>query len=157
MTPDGMGGCYSLVEDYRPSAGCTVSTKTFYEYASTTLVLKGDSTTRTTTGQVPTSTSYSVTTKSSTLNASKKSALAGIAYAEMVTLLHHSSDFAAGRTAPSETGSTGTGSTGTGTAAPTTNAAPRLAPRGSTWDGLGAVLGISVAAVALGAAIILPL
>lgn len=88
-------------------------------------------------------------------------------FVDAVTLIHHESDLSAtGKTSTGTSAATGTGSgvatgsgkpTGaTGTAASTSNAAVRLAPRGSNWNGLGAVLGVSLAAAALGAAIILP-
>lgn len=84
-----------------------------------------------------------------------------------VTLIHHESDVvatgkagtAAATAAGSSTGvATGTGQStaSTGTAATTSNAGVRLGLRLSSWNGFGAVLGVSLAAAALGAAIILP-
>lgn len=154
MAPDRRGGCYSVVSDYEPSVACTVSTRSIFEYGTSTVFITDGSTTRTTVGRVPTSTSYSVSTHSRTLRDKAKSSLTGIAYVEMVTLLHHSSDFTTG-TASAGTGS-GAESSETATSTPTTNAAGRLNPTGRAWDGLGAVLGVSLAAMALGAAIILP-
>lgn len=89
-----------------------------------------------------------------------------IIYVEAVTLIHHASDVVA--TGKASTGSdiaaatvTGTGiSSGskvTGTAASTSNAAARAIPRVSGWNGIGVVLGTSLAAAALGVAIVLPL
>ncbi|KAJ5173388.1 hypothetical protein N7492_005981 [Penicillium capsulatum] len=148
MTADGIGGCYSIVSDYEPSVACSVSTETFFDYTSSTTVLKSPFVT--TAGPVPTSTSYSEVTRSRTLKGATKSSLRAIAYVEMVTLMHHPSD----RTA-AQSGSTESTGTRTATVTPTTNAAGRFAPRGSTWDGLGAVLGGCIAAMALGAAVLL--
>jgi hypothetical protein len=90
-----------------------------------------------------------------------------IMFVDAVTLIHHESDLSAtektgtGSVTATGTGSgvaTGSGKTtgSTGMAASTSNAAVRFAPRGSSWSGLGAVLGVSLAAAVLGAAIILP-
>lgn len=84
-----------------------------------------------------------------------------IIYVSAVTLIHQESDVVAtGKTGTAAaTGvATGTGQTTgpTGTAASTSNAAVRLAPRVSSWDGFSAVLSVSLAAAALGEAIILP-
>jgi hypothetical protein len=85
-----------------------------------------------------------------------------VSYVPMVTIVHHRSDLdAAGVTSGStSTGSpkTGTGSTSSeaiGAAASTSNAAYRLGPRASTWVGLGAVIGGSAVAMALGMAMIM--
>jgi hypothetical protein len=91
-----------------------------------------------------------------------------IMFVSAVTLIHHESDLsgtaaktttgASAVTSPGSGVASGTGKpTGpTGTAASTSNAAVRLAARGSSWNGFGAVLGVSLAAAALGAAIVLP-
>jgi hypothetical protein len=89
-----------------------------------------------------------------------------IIYVSAVTLIHHESDVVAtgktGTAAATATGSrtgvaTGTGhqTASTGTAATTSNAAVRFGSRMSSWNGFGAVLSVSLAAAALGAAIIL--
>lgn len=85
---------------------------------------------------------YPVTKTSTTaFDAQEKSSLVGISTIPMVTLLHHQSDLQAAAT---------------GTARSSTNDAVRLGRGLNAWDGFGAVLGISVAAMALGAAIVVP-
>lgn len=89
-----------------------------------------------------------------------------IIYVEAVTLIHHASDVVA--TGKASTGSgtatatvtgtgTSSGSKATGTAASTSNAAARVIPGVSGWNGIGVVLGTSLAAAALGVAFVLPL
>jgi hypothetical protein len=89
-----------------------------------------------------------------------------IIYVEAVTLIHHASDVVGtGKASTSSGTATGTatgtgtssGSKATGTAASTSNAAARVIPRVSGWNGIGVVLGTSLAAAALGVAIVLPL
>lgn len=74
-----------------------------------------------------------------------------------MTLIHRESDVqATGSNTARATATATTESAATGTAASTSNAAARLAPRASSWSGFGAVLSVSLAAAALGAAIIFP-
>lgn len=90
---------------------------------------------------------YPVTkTSTITFDAEEKSSLVGVSIMPIITLVHHQSDLQAAAT----------GTAGSSTALSTTNAAVRLGWELNAWDGFGAVLGISVAAMALGAAIVVP-
>lgn len=86
----------------------------------------------------------SIKTKTVTFDASEKSLFAGVSVTPVITLVHRQTDVQATATATD---------TGTGPAASTSNAAGRVAPRASVWDGFRAVLSLSVAA-RLGATII---
>lgn len=151
--PDLYGGCYSVNESFTPTATCSTSTTKSYQYNSTTTTITRDDFTETLVGKVPTSTIYSRETVMKSLRSKAQSTLSGIAYSPMLTMIHHTSDLAS--TAAGSSSTAGSATAASGTATPTTNAAGRLAPRKSNWDGFGAVVGISVAAMALGAAIIL--
>lgn len=151
--PDLYGGCYSVNESFTPTATCSTSTSKSYQYKSTTKTLTRDDFTETLVGEVPVSTVYFRETVSKSLRSKAQSSLSGIAYSDMLTIIHHTTDFASAATGSSSTAASASAASGTATS--TTNAAGRLAPRKSNWDGLGAVVGISVAAMALGAAIIL--
>lgn len=170
FTADPIGGCFQAVPSYTPSTVCDV-------YEDTTHSIGKSTSTYTTDGSTikevvsTTSTIRSATTEFATWSGGDEylEFITPIMFVSAVTLIHHESDLAAtgktgtgsGAATATATGSgsaTGTGKTtgSTGAAASTSNAAVRLAPRASTWNGLGAVLGVLFAAAVLGAAIILP-
>lgn len=72
----------------------------------------------------------------------------------MITLLHHESDLASASSASASATGSKTGNA-TGTAAATSNAAVKLVGGRDSWNGIGAVAGIVMAAMGLGAAIVL--
>ncbi|KAJ5669391.1 hypothetical protein N7462_010461 [Penicillium macrosclerotiorum] len=164
MTGASLGGCYSVVSDYKPSSACYVYTDDSYDYIETTKLVTYEHTTKTRIWQTPITTSSFTSTVIETFPADAslegvdEEVVAAISYVPMITLVHHQTDL--------QSTTTGTGartgaadSTGTAshdTSAATSNAARRLSPGASTWEGLGAVLGVSAAAMAVGAAIILP-
>lgn len=132
MTADINVGCYSILPNYKPTEGC------YRQFP------QGDLTQATRTATVNgTAINYLIETligttpitsiHTTTFASNELSSLVGATYMPMVTLIRSQSDVKA-----SETG----------------NVAARLVPR--SWDGFGAVFGLSVAAMALGAAIILP-
>lgn len=165
MTPDGIGGCNAQVPTYKPSVGCYVDVDSSFSWDKVTRTHVHGDTTMTNTYDVESFVTATTSTSSTSLPPRFKGALTAVSYVPMVTIVHHQSDLnAAGVTSGSTgTGSTGAGSTGTGTAdskasgtaASTPNAAYRLGPRASTWDGLGAIIGGSAAAMALGLAMII--
>ncbi|KAJ5668424.1 uncharacterized protein N7477_006994 [Penicillium maclennaniae] len=142
MTADGIGGCYFAVPITHPLSAATyeISSVTETRYGATSTFLidvpeYGDTVTR---------------TYSRVFYPKDKSRYTGISYVPMVTLVHHQTDIQ-----PTATGNaTGNATAATSTSTSTSNAAGRLALRSSIWDGLGAVLGVSAAAMALGAAIL---
>lgn len=75
----------------------------------------------------------------------------------MVTLLHHESDLASASLASASVTATGANASAnaTGTAAATSNAAVRLSGGRDRWGGIGPVFGVVMAAMGLGAAIVL--
>lgn len=148
MTADTNGGCYSVVKNYSPTVGCQVGTGYNYEYSSSpyTYTYPSAGITRTGYREIPTATVYKTDTFSTTLDRDEQTYYTALSYAPMITLLHHQSDLQPASASASASA----------TAATTSNAAGRAGARASVWDGVGSVLGISVAAMALGAAIILP-
>ena len=141
-------GCYSVVSDYKPTTGCYeyVPSQNLVEYTKT--FIYGSQTVTNEYG-ISLATPAATKTVTVTFDDDDRSSLVGVSYMPMVTLVHHQSDLQSAATSTAE--STSTGSTG---AAKTSNAARRLTPQASTWDGFGAVLGASVAAIALGMGII---
>lgn len=164
MTPDGIGWCNAQVPTYKPSVGCYVDVDSSFSWEKVTSTHVHGGITVTNTYDVESFISATTSTSSTSLPLGFEDALTAVSYVPMVTIVHHQSDLsAAGITSGSTgTGSTGAGSTGTdaggskatGTAASTSNAAYRLGPRASTWDGLGAIIGGSAVAMALGVAMI---
>lgn len=146
MTADGMGGCYSTVPDYTPTVGCYVWTTGKYSFEMSSMAETYGGATSTVLVDIPHYVESVTKTHSTTFRSREQHLYTGISYIPMVTLVHHPSDLQAT--------ATGNGTAATSSPTSTSNAAGRLAPRASAWDGLGAVLGVSVAAVALGAAII---
>jgi hypothetical protein len=146
MTADGLGGCFSAVPDYTPTAGCYVYTSVPYSYQLSSVTETRHGAASTFLVDVPVHGNTVTKTYSKTFPSKQQSLYTGISYVPMITLVHHQSDIQ-----PTATGNS-TAATSTSTSTP--NAAGRLGPRASTWDRLGAVLGVSAAAMALGAAIL---
>jgi hypothetical protein len=162
MTPDGIGWCNAQVPTYKPSVGCYVDIESDFSWEKVTRTHVHSGITKTNTYDVESFISATTSTSSTSFSAGVEDMLTAVSYVPMVTIVHHRSDLdAAGVTSGStSTGSanTGTGSTSSeaiGTAASTSNAAYRLGPGVSTWDGLGAVIGGSAVAMALGMAMIM--
>ena len=142
MAADLSRGCYSVLENYTPTVGCYI------------ILPSDDIGTATATSTVNGSTIYQLvetltaTTPFSgpittTFDSADFNSLVGVTVAPMLTLIHHQTDIKAATAL-------------TATTAFTSNAAVRVARGSTSWHGFGAVLGVSVAAMALGAAIILP-
>lgn len=148
MTADGLGGCFSAVSDYTPTTACYVYMHTPYSYAISSVTETRYGAASTVLVDVPEYGAAITKTWSKSFSPKEQSMYTGISYVPMVTLVHHQSD-----TLPTATGNA-TAANSTSTSTSMSNAAGRLAPRSSTWDGLGAVLGVSAAAMALGAAIL---
>ncbi|KAJ6112093.1 hypothetical protein N7523_008154 [Penicillium sp. IBT 18751x] len=146
MTADGMGGCYSAVPDYTPTLGCYIYTSAPYSYEISSVTETRYGATSTFLIDVPEYGDTVTKTYSRVFYPKDKSRYTGISYVPMVTLVHHQTDI--------QPTATANATAATGTSTSTSNAAGRLALRSSTWDGLGAVLGVSAAAMALGAAIL---
>ncbi|CEJ59314.1 hypothetical protein PMG11_07942 [Penicillium brasilianum] len=152
FTPDAFGGCYSVVPDYKPTWGCQAYTGYNYDYGDVTETYTSGTFTTTFVGEEPTTTIYKTETQTHTFNHGEKSDYSAISYLPMITLLHHESDLASASSA-SATGSKA--GNATGTAAATSNAAVRLLGGRDGLNGIGAVAGIVIAAMGLGAAIVL--
>lgn len=169
FTADPNGGCFQAVPTYTPSTVCDVYEDTTHRVSKTTSTYTTDGSTikeiiRSTSTIRTTETYYATLTGDDDY----REFITPIMFVSAVTLIHHESDLsgtaaktttgASAVTSPGSGVASGTGKpTGpTGTAASTSNAAVRLAARGSSWNGFGAVLGVSLAATALGAAIVLP-
>jgi hypothetical protein len=161
MKPDGLGSCFSTVADYKPSVGCTTSEDLDYDWQEITRTATYSGSAVTQVFEHASISTISVETTTTTLEPGEERFLTGIEIVPIITIVHHRSDLPAGSSATAK--ATGTGSTETAsnsggssaTAASTSNAAVRLGSR-SSWEGLGAVVGISMAAMAVGAAMILP-
>ncbi|KAL4939108.1 hypothetical protein BDV06DRAFT_199483 [Aspergillus oleicola] len=154
-TTDAYGTCYSAVKDYKPSYGCTILTDYDYDYTEVPYTYTrnyGESYAIVRTGyhETPTATITALTTYTTTIDSSDRTAYTGYMYAPAITIIHHESDVRAAHEAE-ESAAAAKNATET-----PTNAARRLAVRASVWDGLGSVLGIWGVAVAVGAAIVLP-
>ncbi|KAL2786959.1 hypothetical protein BJX66DRAFT_328201 [Aspergillus keveii] len=140
MTADTAGACYSFVQDYTPTYGCQVYTGYNYEYGSSTVTyvdFTDSGVTRTTVVEAPTETISRVTTDTTRLDPDQ-TRYSGLIAVPVITLLYHEEDVAAA----------------TGTAGADSESASENSLSG--WDGLGSVVGIWVAAAALGAAMVLP-
>ncbi|THD00288.1 hypothetical protein EYZ11_000181 [Aspergillus tanneri] len=112
MTPDNLGGCYSLVPDYKPTVGCYVYEHDEYQYETSTKLYTYGSSTRTHVWETPTATDSILTTYTETLYGIDQSLLTAISYMPMVTLVHHQSDLQSVGTGTGTAESTATGSTG---------------------------------------------
>jgi len=161
MTPDGLGSCFSTVADYKPSVGCSVDEEVTYDWQEITRTVTYSGDAEIHTFQHASISTVSAETTTTALERGSERFLTGIDIVPVVTIVHHQSDLpagSAGTAGSTKPDSAATGSSRGGssaTAASTSNAAVRLVSR-SSWDGLGAVVGISTAAMALGAAMILP-
>ncbi|KAJ5520997.1 hypothetical protein N7463_001450 [Penicillium fimorum] len=143
MTADIDNGCYSVVPDYKVTTACGVffpasafstSTETYTVNGTTSL------------GLYPIlSDPHRSTIITTTIAASETSTLGAVSYMPMLRLIHHQSDLKA----------TGTAEAGSTTATSTSNSAARVAPNVTSQGGLGGILGASLAAIALGAVMVL--
>lgn len=131
MTADIDVGCYSILPDYKPSEGCyRLFPQDDLTQVTKTATVNGSAENyliETLIGTTPVTSVHTATFMSDQI-----SSLVGATYIPMVTLVHHASDVKATQTG---------------------NSAARLVP--GSWDGFGVVFGLSVAAMALGAAIVL--
>ncbi|KAJ5387203.1 hypothetical protein N7509_009744 [Penicillium cosmopolitanum] len=151
MIADSTGLCYSLVKDYKPSVGYQVAVGYNYQYGTTTKVLTEtsgtDTITKTRYHEYETGTTYQTDTYTATFDRAEQSPrYSAFSYAPVITMLYHESDLHS-RSATSSATADSTSAT---------NAAGRVSAVTSIWKGLGSVVGVWVAASALGAAMILP-
>lgn len=151
MIADSTGLCYSLVKDYRPSLGYQVDVGYNYEYGTSTRTLTEtsgtDTITKTRYRVYETETTYQTDTYTATLDQAEQSPrYSAFSYAPVITMLYHESDLHSGSATSSATADSTSAS----------NAAGRISATASIWNGLGSIVGIWVAAFALGAAMILP-
>ncbi|KAJ5214952.1 hypothetical protein N7468_010631 [Penicillium chermesinum] len=138
------GGCWTITSSYKPTKACA----TPYTHGSATtevtayLVNYAGSTTseETFSGTMPWD-GFSTTTQVWSANDDSAESLTPIQYYQALTMYHVETDVQAAATA-------------TSTAASTSNGAARLHPRRSNWNEIGSILGVSLAAVVLGSAII---
>ncbi|KAJ5624465.1 hypothetical protein N7510_000774 [Penicillium lagena] len=132
MTAQEPMGCYSTLSDYKFSTGCNRGLPIADVSAdmSTEIWFYGI----TVEGELQTFVSDLPITQTShySIAPSETSALIAVTSGYPITLVHQPTDLG------------------------TTNAAARLNSRSSTWDGLVGVLGVTISAMVLGAAIILP-
>ncbi|KAJ5590039.1 hypothetical protein N7450_004011 [Penicillium hetheringtonii] len=134
-TADMNVGCYSTVSDYEiPSSGCYYNLGNAISFSKVKTEING--TTRTLSLPTLVNSTASTTPRTSTFDSDDKSTMVGIARQAIITMIHKESDNSKG-------------------GASTSNAAVKYTGA-STWQGFGSVIGISVAAMALGAAMILP-
>lgn len=163
-TADRLGECWDTVPSYTPTQGCKVIDKTYINYATFTEVYTAYGAERTQLHAISVRTSVSSSTFSISWGFDDVYATMLTPFSSVcaVTLIHHESDI---QTAVKGASTTATANAVTQTAdttevkavASTSNPAARLRPGISNWEGFGVVLGFSVAAVVLGAAIVLPL
>ncbi|KAJ6014256.1 hypothetical protein N7540_008847 [Penicillium herquei] len=147
MTADLDAGCYSTLPDYKPSVGCyELIPITDLGEATKTVTVNG--TTHHQLVQTLVNTLPMTSSETTTFDDYDLSTLVGVTWMPMVTLIHQEKDFEA-----KATGSVG--SSATSQPAATSSSAARRAPALSLWDGLIPVIGVSLAAMGLGAAIIL--
>lgn len=154
-------GCYSTVSDYEiPSSGCYYNLGNAISFSKVKIEING--TTRTLSLPTLVNSTASTTPRTSTFDSDDKSTMVGIARQAIITMIHKQSDSMLPsihlRLANNYTMSDPLffflplDSKG---GASTSNAAVKYTGA-STWQGFGSVIGISVAAMALGAAMILP-
>lgn len=149
MTADLTNGCYSTVPDYKPSVGCfeVIPNEDLGTVTKTATV---NGTTQHYPVQTLVGTAPMTSKVTTTFEEFDLSTLVGVTYMPMVTMIYRDAE----NTSPGSGISATTGKS-TGTSASTSNAAARAVHQ-SSWNGLLPVLGVLAAAVALGAAIILP-
>lgn len=147
MTANIKLGCYSAVSDLDVTTACLrildesdigTSTKTYAVNGTTSTDLL-----------IVMTASYPDIVSTTTFASSELDRLGAISVMPMLPLVHHQSDIKTTGTA----GAASTKATSTSTSAATSNSAVRLAPNVNSWDGLGGILGVSLAAIVLGAAI----
>lgn len=136
-------GCYSTVSHFDATTGCLRMIPESDIGASTKTVIM-DGTTSTDRLIVLTASSPG-TTETKTFASSESDRLGAVSVIGILPLVHHESDVKA-------TGTVGGASTD---ATSTSNCAARPGPKGNSWDGLCGVLGVSLASIVLGAAVIL--
>lgn len=150
MTPNALGQCHTTVPDFKPTAACRVREDEDYSWREVTRTNVDSGTTRTMTYQAPSLVSVSRETHTTTFQGSAIGDMfIGISHVPMVTIVHHQSDLPGKSSAHGDSTATAT----TGAARSTSNVASKVG-KSPKWHGLGAVLGCSAAAVALGMAII---
>ncbi|KAJ5371683.1 hypothetical protein N7517_003689 [Penicillium concentricum] len=143
MVADPGWGCYSILSDYKVTTGCAIPLPmSLFGTSTATHIVNGTtsldylfSLTRT----------DPVTATMTTFDASETPMLGAASFLPMIRLIHHQSDLKA----------TGTADAGSTSAASTSNSAARLSPNVNSWDGMGGVLGVSLAAIVLGATMVL--
>jgi hypothetical protein len=143
------GGCYSIEPTYKPTVGCYAHDGYWYENSENTITYTSGTQIITSVSEGPTSTFYRNETHTHTFTSGEGSQFTGMVYADMLTLVHKESDLV------SATGSKGSAG-GPGTAAATSNAAVRLGGvrREGESSGIAGVVGVVMAAMGLGAAIL---
>ncbi|KAL4862726.1 hypothetical protein BDV12DRAFT_39075 [Aspergillus spectabilis] len=147
MTADSIGYCYSIVPDYKPTYGCQAYPDYSYEFGSATETFTSRGVVVTDTYLTPTAT-HSIVEIDATAFDSYETEYKGIMYAPVITLLHHESDVTSAAAASASSAAAGE---------TPTNAAARLPKASSSsWEGIGAVLGIWIGTMALGAGMVLP-
>ncbi|CAI7607381.1 unnamed protein product [Penicillium pancosmium] len=162
MTADIAGNCFSIVPSYTPTIGCRAWDQTSYEYETTTMPYTLGLEVTTGAVRFPTETDITRTTDWQTYDdLAFEDMFTPISVVPQVTLIHHQSDLDRQATAMSVQTATGTGASGPipSFITPTSNAAGNLSLRKSSREGLqvGAVLGLSGAMLALGAAFVFSL
>ncbi|KAJ5896244.1 uncharacterized protein N7473_005643 [Penicillium subrubescens] len=139
------GGCYSIEPSYTPTAACWSDVGLFYENTENTITYTSGTKIITSVSEGPTSTTYKNETRSFTFPSSDASQFTGMVYVAMLTLVHKESDLVSATSAAKATGSKAT-----------SNAAVRLGgvrhEEGS--NGIVGVVGVVMAAMGLGAAIL---
>ncbi|KAL3473282.1 hypothetical protein BJX99DRAFT_261470 [Aspergillus californicus] len=149
MTADSIGYCYSIVSDYKPTYGCQAYPDYAYEFGSATETFTSRGVVVTDTYATATATHFTVEVDATAFD-SDETEYKGIMYAPVITLLHHESDVMSAAAASASSASSAAASE------TPTNAAGKLAYPSSSWEGVGAVLGIWVGTMALGVAMVLP-
>jgi hypothetical protein len=165
-------GCYSEISSYTPTAACYKDAPE-EDYGDYTKTFTYNALTITEYFNFPTGKTEPTETEIFDLNG--WSNLVGFSAVPMVTLVHHQSDLDAAKaitavttvavsrgsesatsSATSSVPSASTDTESESDAAISSSAARRLNPAGPAWDGLGVVVGASIAAAALGALIVFP-
>ncbi|KAJ5729600.1 uncharacterized protein N7483_004108 [Penicillium malachiteum] len=147
MTADLKAGCYSTLPNYKPSVGCyELIPVTDMGGATKTVIVNG--TTHHQLIQTLVDTLPMTSSETTTFDGYDVSTLVGVTWMPIVTLIHQAKDLEA-----AETGSVSSSATSQPVAI--SSSAARRAPALSVWDGLLPVIEVSLAAMGLGAAIIL--
>lgn len=155
MTADLANGCYSTVPDYKPSVGCfeVIPNEDLGTVTKTATV---NGTTQHYPVQTLVGTAPMTSKVTTTFEETDLSTLIGVTWVPMVTMVYREAENTSlGPGISATTAGSVTSRDSTGTSASTSNAAARAVHQ-SSWNGFLPVLGVSAAAVALGAAILLP-